>query len=122
MSPDSLRVEILEKLKKARSLVDRGWTRFQYAVDENHAPCGCTKSKARKWCSTGAILAANGYDDNPLYGDNKILNHCKDVFLLENKLTHIIFWNDAPDRTKKQVLEAFDHAIEKLSDPMWSLT
>lgn len=77
-----------ETLCKARNLIDRhGWCQHSFA-------------RGGMYCTLGAIKAVAKLD-----------YQCREVLLSVLKVESVANWNDAPGRTKQEVLDAFDRAI-----------
>jgi len=89
---------VADKLRAARTLVERGWVQGDYS----RGPCVCT---------LGALNAAFGDDPNTDTRSNKWFDAKK---LLESvvETPFLDVWNDEPGRTQGEVLAAFDKAIE----------
>lgn len=90
--------EIAVKLREARALIERGWC--QRAFIKN-TPFGCA------YCADGAICATAG-DGEGEYGP--MLAALKRATGVPSH-ADIWSWNDTPERTQAEVLEAFDRAI-----------
>lgn len=92
-----------EILQKARALVEAGW--MQGASFD--AKSGC-------YCASGAICAAANLSEIVFICENRTCTEARSKFATSNKLAGIgiVPWNDAPGRTKDEVLAAFDKAIE----------
>jgi hypothetical protein len=82
-------------LRRARDLVEAGWTQGVSMRHVNGEP---------HYCVGGAIDQASGFLQLP---------YCASVgvFASANGLQCVRFWNDQEGRTKDQVLRAFDKAI-----------
>jgi hypothetical protein len=88
---------------KAITYIRKGWTQRIFAVNSNGVEVSPHYENAVAWCARGAVEAA--------YLDWKEYREAM------SKLRHalggrknIFEWNDAPERTKKQVLAAFKKA------------
>jgi hypothetical protein len=109
-----------EILKKARDLIiNRGWTQGAYAraggikAVELETISGII-SNADSFCSLGAIYSA---DILEMAGDSNTahaIDYLQRVVVCEFTRfdMFIAYWNDMPGRTKEQVIDAFDEAIE----------
>lgn len=96
-------------LKHARNLIIKGWTQGHYAKN-NQGDSTCYKSKeACKFCSAGALLRT---DED--FGTDMELE-VREILKTAINGDCIVDWNDKTGRTKKQVVEAFNKAIKKLS-------
>ena len=90
---------MIEKLKQARSLIERGWCRGAYARDVESESVDIASPRACSWCLDGALKAVS-VD----YETNKIVNRFTDGMGL---------WafNDAVAKGKEDVLAILDRAI-----------
>ena len=101
----------LEILKETRRLLDeKGWTQGAYARD-NRGSCVEVESPAAScFCLSGALRRAHanlGYDSFSSYAANAAT-----LYLAEAGAGRSIpAWNDAPSRTKDDVLKLVDRAI-----------
>jgi hypothetical protein len=93
----------LSVLRKARRRLEKGWCKGSYAVDQNGLQVPSTSRRAVKWCMLGAI----DYDPYSNQAALKHLAECSPMSWL------IATYNDAPRRTKRQVLAVVDCAIKK---------
>jgi len=100
---------MLEHLHAARALIVLGWTQKCFARDANdrNVPWGGTS--AVKWCMSGALqqvmVGRIGKDHGPA-----IKELMKDI---GNEW--VAAWNDAPERTQQEVLDAYDRTIARLT-------
>lgn len=102
--------EATRVLREARALIDRpwGWTKnsMRSFRQRGDAEFEC-------FCASGALnQAALG---QPYYHASRMpvrLARARKFFVEAIGQDSIPIWNDAPRRTKKDVLEAFDRAIE----------
>lgn len=92
-------------LIESRRLLEQGWTTRASARTDKGIPCEWDEAKACQWCSTGAMLRV---------ASMFVPAHARALALLKEVLgVHsVVAWNDAPGRTKEEVLAAFDAAIE----------
>jgi hypothetical protein len=84
-------------LKKARAKVARGWCQGAMYGDNGAV------------CALGAVWQAEGPDLRDDLAREAISAAAQ---ALDPYFTHLADWNDAPHRTKAEVLAAFDLAIE----------
>lgn len=92
--------DILCTLLAARTLIDvEGWTTKDFGDLQD---CG------GKHCAWGAVVAVMPDD---FTGLSRTILEAADW---KSPLDGVIGWNDAPGRTKAQVLKAFDKAIARL--------
>jgi hypothetical protein len=115
--PKSLpkRLPTVEALTEARDLlVKEGWVQGVYADQVDYESLACRR------CSLGALRQMD-YRDHPhvvvtmemqdilLAAMRQVDNDAGDGVLIFHS---VIQWNDAPTRTKEQVVEAFNLAID----------
>jgi hypothetical protein len=93
---------VADKLREARKLIDRrGWNQNGY-----EGPDGSL-------CMMGAVNVAvnrNPYDSRDAYPVEQM--RALLMRAADTNLPYPAWWNDAPERTKAEVLAAFDKAIE----------
>lgn len=95
-----------EVLRKARALIDIGWTKGASARNKRHESTSCLAPNAICWCIGGAIdRAAAELDVDSFEAYNA----------LGMDLDAIIAFNDSQP-SKKPILALFDRALEKLND------
>ena len=104
------KLTISEILKKARKLVEKGWTQGAYAKDGNGRILFFDDKKAVKFCPLGAIGRVTG----SLYNAEAVGARYAVIDSIEGGMLgfDIASWNDDKKRTKRQVLAAFDRAIK----------
>ena len=109
----------LEILIAARSLLSgpNAWIKGSYAAyRKGGGGCSLQEPAASCFCAAGAIRRASPYaylETNPVGAAFKALALEIDA---KPRLSHeaiITGWNDAPERTKTEVLRAFDKAIKR---------
>lgn len=103
-----------EVLRKARFLVRQGWTQgasWRYASDS------LGRTREILYCASGALKEANGgYHSIPatdvLVRAIRTMNGGQTYHpVITSDTLRISRWNDHPDRTKQEVLDAFALAI-----------
>lgn len=92
----------VEVLRKARELVAKGWTRAGAAVRSDGGDTTYDSPAAVRFCMVGACWRAG-------MGTNR--GEAAVTVLAKLLGTWPSNFNDAPERTKGQVLAAFDRAI-----------
>jgi hypothetical protein len=97
-----------DKLRKARALIERGWTQGQYARGEQGSGIDFLKRKAVCFCAAGAIGAANKQWPNSQLPGMKYLSLAVGG---DGDEPDVLHWNDAPERSQAEVIAAFDKAI-----------
>lgn len=86
---------IIKTLEKARQLlIDKGWVQGVYGDQEG------------KHCAVGAIFE--------ITSNSNLENECCDALTANTKYRYVVDFNDAPGRTKKQVLGLFTRTINRL--------
>jgi len=93
-------------LKDVRSLIETGWTVVALARDATGAQCNPTSHKATSWSLTGAIQKAvrTPFASALVYYS---LHRA-----LPSGTKTVREFNDAPERTKEEILALIDRAIE----------
>ena len=93
-------------------LVAARWIQDHLGWSQGHAHRNAAGNPAwinndiRSVCLWGAISLVESEDDNLKYQARWAISQAVDS-------SNAVAWNDTPGRTKQQVLEAFDKAIEK---------
>jgi hypothetical protein len=108
-------------LTEARGLLVVGWSRDAQARDRAGNAVSAWSDEARSWSLLGALLAswyvlhgavldvaAHSLDARTLGDATEALGDAIGTADLEN-------WNDEPERTAAEVIEAVDRAIDLLS-------
>lgn len=98
--------ETAEILRKARSLVAKGWCQGHYACDQDGDFCDSNSPDAASWCAQGALHRAG-----MALGDKRAPSLAAQNFLYEAVGRHVPDFNDAASTTHADVLDAFDRAI-----------
>jgi hypothetical protein len=92
------KTQFKEAFLEVKKIVESGWCQCHYATEKEH-------------CLVGAMIAVSCR--NPFFESDLI-----DKFIQSNNLPivkrnfTVTAWNDAPGRTKEEVLAALDRAIE----------
>jgi len=92
---------VIEVLKEAREKIRQGWCQGGPARDHRDATISTGDPNACKWCLFGALMAVTDDWDGP----RAAIKEFTGCSLAE--------WNDAPGRTKAEVLALLDKAIER---------
>ncbi len=96
----------LATLVRVREIIAKGWCQGAYQIGDSY-------------CMVGAIMAATGY----WYVGEKLSPNPKDrawellAVVFPYSTASATAWNDAPERTKADVLARFDEAIARLMKP-----
>lgn len=106
--------EIADKLDEARALIEKGWTQAAYARGKSGRSAVPSSRAAVCFCAVGALAAASRkkYPNSAIEGIRELsLSVGGDGYE-----TAILEWNDAPERTQAEVIEAFRKAAELARD------
>ena len=93
--------EVTTTLMKARDDIAVNWTKGRFEDGDSK-------------CAGMALEVAAGYRDNEFF-DRRLCDEAMEYFLQAiggRAWEDIMPWNDAPERTHAEVLEAFDKAIQ----------
>lgn len=97
-----------EELTAVRKLIEQGWTQGHYARNAEGDVADLMDNDACTFCLRGAIYRVTGYDEGKYLPIIQLLNSRVYSF------PGIINWNDAPGRTKAEVLDLIDETLETL--------
>lgn len=99
------RVTTLDTLRRARELLSEpnSWTQGTYARDAQGKRCYIWEDCRVCLCVEGALFSA--------HEDIEVCVAARDAFEGSLGGAPLDEWNDAPERTHAEVLEAFDRAI-----------
>lgn len=99
---------VVDVLRQARERVASGWCQRWLAVDSRGHPIHYSDPNACEFCAMGAISVSGNKIDSYFAFD-----------LLRTAIGNesIATWNDDPFRTQRQVVDAFDKAIELAASP-----
>jgi hypothetical protein len=104
-------------LTAARDLVEQGWTQRAFARDKDGYLLDLTQKEAVAYCAIGAFDRA-AHDLSPEVVNAVWLfhKHCARYLLYEavgaSCQKDVTKWNDDADRQERDVLDAYDRAIE----------
>lgn len=103
---------VIDVLHVARQFIENGWTKRAFARETPTSVFACSveSKKASCFCASGAIQAAKYH----LNADDQAHMEARSALLSVIHWDSIPLWNDAPNRTQEQVVNAFDRAIERL--------
>jgi hypothetical protein len=98
-----------DALRAVRARIDMGWSQDAHARDRSGEEVSLTSEEARAWtlCAAFALAGKDGIPMDRLHGALRALG---DV----TGMTSIEGWNDDSRRTKQEVLDALDTAIERI--------
>jgi hypothetical protein len=95
-------------MAEARERVATGWCQGAVAEDEHGRAVGPASSDARRWSVLGAVLAS--WDGGPVAE----LGQAVASLRASTEESPLEVWNDRPERTQRDVIAAFERAIESL--------
>lgn len=95
-------------LKRARRLLERGWCQHQMASDAKGGMCAAGSSRAVAFCARGAIWTSAMALCSPEW--HRAAEDAEAA--MEPIVGGMVAWNNAPERTHEEVLQAFDRAAE----------
>ena len=98
--------EIAAKLREAARLIQKGWCKGTYAKGKSGRDVLPDSPRATEFCAVGAIrrVAPHTYPE---------VHRALRLYLREwVGAGGVTFWNDAPERTKTQVVRAFRDAAK----------
>lgn len=106
-------------LRRVRNYIKTGWTQNAWARDINGKEISEDSSFASCFCLSGAInrthFVDNAHYDYVMMAKGILTNEiCKTHPELASSLAPIATWNDEPGRTKEEVLELIDRALESV--------
>ena len=103
-----------EALRAVRDRIDSGWSQDAHARDRFGDEVSLTSEEATAWtlCTAFALAGKDGIPMNHLHRALRALTEVTGMDSIEG-------WNNDPARTKQQVLDALDDAIERVegADP-----
>lgn len=101
-------------LDRAAELVSRGWTRRALAVDATDTACASNAPEAQAWCLLGAIERAEleaqatlhnaGQSSEPAREAGRRARDLLRFFIPEEYRRNLLRWEEAPGRTRTEVL------------------
>lgn len=106
--------------RRARDIIDRGWTQGCAARDAKGRPVEYYEDEARRFCTVSAVycaampLAACVRHEPIGAVLGAIARHAG--IASPPLATNLVTWNDAPSRQVNEVLAAFDAAVAELSE------
>jgi hypothetical protein len=99
--------DIADILEKAADLIEPegAWLQGQYAKDDRGNFAAPEASYAVCWCAVGALQRASRLDLNGYFGAADTL--------ADHVQSHVVVWNDAPERTQTEVVAKLREAAAK---------
>jgi len=100
-------------LKEVRDLIERGWTQGTFARTEDGMQCDPEDEDAASWALDGAICGAlseltpQSFHEERLRIAQILISAASGV-----EIKNLARFNDAPDRTREEILAVIDRAIE----------
>ena len=105
-------------LAAAAAVVARGWSRERPAEDRNGAPVEPSSRLARRWSAPGALDAVWHYRCRASPDPDRLTSAFERASrALVTVMGDPEVWNRAPDRTRDDVLAAFERAIRLCEEP-----
>ena len=95
---------VADNLREARALIERGWTQNMFAR-ANKRRVHVMSPSARTFCIVGALMRVR---QTPSCVD--VTDEMRALRFATSQ-DNLATWNDAPERTHAEVLEALDKAI-----------
>jgi hypothetical protein len=100
-------------LARAQQLVAQGWCQSVDARDGRGARSAPWSRDARSWSVLGALVASAGVGpDVSAHLSDAALGQAVALLARAANVQSLQAWNDDPARTREDVLEAFDRALE----------
>lgn len=96
--------QIVAKLEEARARIEKGWCQHVYALGPEGKGISARSPRASAWCPDGALFSRDTESGTEAYVYFARAVH------EANPGWSIWEWNDAPERTKEQVLAMFERA------------
>jgi hypothetical protein len=100
-------------LMEARGLLLRGWSKGAQARESTGHVVNAWSDEAASWSLVGALLASWHRHDDRL--DARGLAEATDVLSRATGTLALDPWNDAPERTRSDVIAAVDRALNMLN-------
>lgn len=101
-----------DALRAVAAQIERGWSQGADARDAQGRVVGLNSDEAQAWSLLGAF-ALSATDGVPRNHVRRALVALSDVIGTDS----LQQWNDAPDRTREEVLSALEEAIAKIDTP-----
>ena len=103
-------------LENARNKISnkKNWTKHDFARNKYGDPVSSTDPSAVSWCASGAINAAVYCQPTVRYEDCTLaINESQEYLMrfIDYPIGILWMWHDKPNRTHKEVINAFDRAI-----------
>jgi hypothetical protein len=101
--------QIKKALGVAATLIRTGWTKFTKARTREGLPVAVNSRDAACFCAMGAIERACGDDAVLWTATERALKEFAGI------TRPVSYWNDAPGRTKEDVIQAFETAYNAVT-------
>ncbi|MDB5584350.1 MAG: hypothetical protein JWR80_9526 [Bradyrhizobium sp.] len=95
---------IARKLDEARALIERGWCQKAFARAGDGSKVKVCHGDAVSFCSMGALDRVGAWASGPI--------NALEAAVGVTVVADVMDWNDAPERTQAEVLDAFKRAAE----------
>lgn len=102
--------KVRQILQEARNLIAAGWTKGTFARNADGQAVPNDSKSAQCFCTIGAIRRVADHGSEPLGPYLEAVVAVRQAAGTRN----IPSWNDNSNRTKEEVLEAFDKAIKSV--------
>jgi hypothetical protein len=120
--PEAAELTAAAMMSEARRLVESGWSQGAHARDGAGLEVPSWSEEARSWSLLGALLTSWHRQDSQ--DDADVIAHLADAHAL-GEATEVLGevvgtasldrWNDAPKRTRADVVDAMDRALYVLN-------
>lgn len=107
---------VADILERAKGYVERGWCQGSSATNEQGEVVNPFHPSACCWCAQGAVNAAAFEFRLESWFESAVTSLRKELRILGVENPSIPRWNDDPFRTKQEVLDLFDRAIQRLKE------
>jgi hypothetical protein len=108
------KVTAREVLMDARGRIQQGWCQGADARDADGRRVAPWSPDARSWSVLGALVASEGDLDVRAHATGAELGRAVSVLAEAVGSSSLQAWNDEPERTRDEVVAAFDRALARL--------
>lgn len=103
--------DVIAVLERAIELLNKGWCQRAFAKDIHNRFLLANDPSACEWCLEGSVMKAAVELDLPYaFAINPL------VARLPGGIPQVFVWNDAPGRTKEEVIAFVQDVIQKLKE------
>ena len=107
----SINDNALQLLRAGRRRIEQGWCQESWAKDADGNDTDPWRLNAVSWCASGAICAERVPAPCSGYWEARAM--LKNVLDSQWNTNLLPDWNDTKGRTRKEVLEVYDRAIDR---------